>query len=107
MMKTTKYLHIYNKLLKSSVEVTINNKKYRVEYSEKIWNKFSKSLHKFFADNLTYAITWHLPLVENKTVIYHFDHPVVEPLFFKLLMYSIPMSVYVFKNNYFSFKIIL
>ncbi|MFH0773493.1 MAG: hypothetical protein V1922_04245 [bacterium] len=98
-MKTNKNLHIYNKLLKSSVEITINNKKHRIEYGKKIWNKFSKPFHKFFADNLTYAITWHLSLIEKKIVIYHFDHPVVEPLFFKLLMYSIPMSVYVFKNS--------
>ncbi len=97
--QTSDSLHIYNKILKNSVQITVDNRAYRIEYGEKVWSRFSKNLHKFFADNLTYAITWHLPVAEKKNVIYHFDNPVIEPLFFKLLMYSIPMNVYTFRNN--------
>jgi hypothetical protein len=94
-----KNLHIFNKVLKNSVQINIDKEKYSLDYSEKIWSKFPKSLHKFFADNLTYAITWHMPLINKKNTVYHFDHPVIEPLFFKLLIYSIPMNVLAFKNN--------
>ncbi|OGK61996.1 hypothetical protein A2334_03950 [Candidatus Roizmanbacteria bacterium RIFOXYB2_FULL_38_10] len=97
--QTNSGLHIFNKIEKNGVGITIGNKKYRIEYDEKIWSKFSKPLHKFFADNVTYAATWHLSIINNRSVIYHFDHPVIEPLFFKLLIYSVPMNIYTSKNN--------
>ncbi len=97
--QTQKSLHVYRKLLKNSIEITIDKKKYRIDYPDNIWGKFNKQLHKMFADNLTYAVTWHMALIEKRPVVYHFDHPVVEPLFFKLLMYSIPMNIYVSKKQ--------
>lgn len=87
-------IHIFRKVKKTGVEIKIKNKKYQIEYPSYIWEKFPKSLHKLFADGLTYISTWHLPFVENKSLVYHFSHPLVEPVFFKMLFYSLPMNIF-------------
>ncbi len=91
-------LHIFRKIHRSGVEIKIKRKKYRVSYDRRIWEKFPKSLHKVFADSLTYITTWHLPLVEKAKLVYHFNHPLIEPVFFKILLYSIPMNIFESKN---------
>jgi hypothetical protein len=92
-------LHIYRKITQSGVEIKIKSRKYKIDYPYRIWGKFPKSLHKIFADSLTYIATWHLPLVEKKSLVYHFSHPFIEPTFFKILLYSIPMSIYEIENT--------
>ncbi len=87
-------LHIFRKVLRNGVEIKIKRKKFRVTYDQAIWKKFPKSLHKVFADSLTYIATWHLPMVDDVATAYHFPHPPIEPVFFKMLMYSIPMTVF-------------
>jgi len=88
-------IHIYRKIVRNGVEIKIKRKTYSIKYRQSIWNKFPKSLHKVFADSLTYIGTWHLPLVEeNSSIVYHSSHPLIEPVFFKILLYSIPMSVF-------------
>lgn len=91
-------LHIFRKITQSGIEIKIKNKKYQIDYPHRIWNKFPKSLHKIFADSLTYIATWQLPLTEKKDIVYHFSHPFIEPIFFKILIYSIPMSIYEIEN---------
>jgi hypothetical protein len=75
-------VHIFRKIVKNGVEIKIKNKKYLTTYPSYVWDKFPKSLHKIFVDSLTYIATWHLPLVEQKPVIYHFSHPPIESVFF-------------------------
>ncbi len=87
-------LHIFRKIKRSGVEIKIKRKKYQVNYHRSVWNKFPRSLHKLFADSLTYITTWHLPLVEKIKLAYHFSHPPIEPVFFKILLYSLPMNVF-------------
>jgi len=87
-------VHIFRKIVKNGVEIKIKNKKYLTTYPSYVWDKFPKSLHKIFADSLTYIATWHLPLVEQKPVIYHFPHPPIESVFFKILAYSLPMNIF-------------
>jgi hypothetical protein len=87
-------VHIFRKIVKNGVEIKIKNKKYLTTYPSYIWEKFPKSLHKIFAYSLTYIATWHLPLVEQKPVIYHFPHPPIESVFFKILAYSLPMNIF-------------
>lgn len=91
-------LHIFRKINRSGVEIKIGRKKFNIKYPKYIWDKFPKSLHKSFADSLSYVATWHLPLVNSSNVAYHFSHPSIEPVFFKLLFYSIPMNVFEFKG---------
>jgi len=87
-------LHIFRKIIRSGVEIKIKGKRYSLKYPSRVWNKFPKVLHKVFADNLTYVFTWHLPFIEKKPLAYHFAHPLVEPTFFKILLYSIPMNIF-------------
>lgn len=94
-----KLIHIYRKIIYNGVEIKVKNKRYRIVYDSFIWKNFPKSLHRLFADSLTYIATWHLPLVEEVPVVYHFPHPPIEPLFFKLLLYSIPMNIFEEKTN--------
>lgn len=92
-------LHIYRKILRSGVEIKIGKKKYSVRYPPYVWNKLPSSLHKIFADSLTYVATWHLSLSQNSPVAYHFPHPPTESVFFKILLYSIPMNVFEYKST--------
>ncbi|MFA5828652.1 MAG: hypothetical protein WC841_04840 [Candidatus Shapirobacteria bacterium] len=87
-------LHIFRKLTTSGVEIKVRKKKYELSYPRRIWKKFPKPLHKIFADSLSYLATWHLPLIENGSLVYHFSHPIVEPIIFKILLYSIASSVF-------------
>lgn len=92
-------IHVFRKITKSGVELKIKKKKIKIEYPRSVWKKFPKSLHKAFADSLSYISTWHLPLVqENNHLIYHHSHPLIEPTIFKILTYSIPMSVFEYEN---------
>lgn len=91
-------LHVFRKIHNCGVDIKIKRKKYRLAYSRRLWEKFPQSLHKAFADSLAYVTTWHLPLVEKVKVVYHFAHPLIEPVFFKILFYSIPMNVFEHKN---------
>lgn len=92
-------IHVFRKLTKSGVELKVKKKKYKISYPQRVWRKFPKSLHKVFADNLSYIATWHLPLMEKDShLIYHFPHPLIEPTIFKILTYSIPMAVFEYQN---------
>lgn len=90
----TDTLHIYRKIIRNGVEIKIKRKKFKVTYPQKVWNKFPKSLHKIFADSVSYISTWHLPLIDNIKLAYHFSHPLIEPVFFRILLYSIPMTIF-------------
>lgn len=96
--KMSETIHVYRNIISNGVEIKIKGKKYRVNYPSRVWESFPKSLHKIFADSLSYISTWHLPLAENKNVAYHFSHPPIEPVFFKLLLYSLPINVFEYKN---------
>jgi len=87
-------IHIFRKIKRTGIEIKTKNKKYSLNYPFYIWNKFPKSLHRLFADNATYVATWHLPLVEKSKIIYHFSHPPIETIFFKMLLYTIPMNIF-------------
>jgi len=87
-------INVYRKIIKNGVEIKIKNKKYRFLYPAFVWGRFPKGLHRSFADSLTYISTWHLPLVNKEPVAYHFPHPLIEPVFFKILTYSIPMNIF-------------
>jgi len=92
-------IHVFRKITKSGVELKIKKKKIKIEYPLRIWSKFPKSLHKVFADSLSYIATWHLPLVDKSSLIYHFPHPLIEPVIFKILLYTIPSNVFEFENT--------
>lgn len=91
-------IHVYRNVIRHGVEIKIKRKTYAVNYPSYVWEKFPHSLHKIFADSISYISTWHLPLSENKRVSYHFSHPPIEPVFFKLLLYSLPINVFEYKN---------
>jgi len=94
MKKMSGTIHIFRNITRNGVEIKIKRKIFRITYPTLIWGKFPRSLHRVFADSLTYIATWHLTLSEKDSVVYHFSHPPIEPVFFKLLMYSIPMTVF-------------
>ncbi len=87
-------IHIFRKVIKNGVLIKIKKKLFKVIYPTLIWSRFPKSLHRIFADSITYIATWHLNLSEKQMVIYHFPHPPIEPVFFKMILYSIPMNVF-------------
>ena len=93
-----KKIHIFRKILKNGVEIKLKNKNYKVTYPTSVWEKLPKSLRKIFADSLSYITTWHLPLLNDSNTVYHFTHPPIEPVFFKILLYSIPTNIFEYEN---------
>jgi hypothetical protein len=92
-------IHVFRKITKSGIELKIKKKKIKIEYPQRVWKNFPKLLHSAFADSVSYLSTWHLPLIwENSRLVYHHPHPLIEPSFFKILVYSIPMSVFEYEN---------
>ncbi len=87
-------IHIFRKLKKSGIEIKIKKCKYIVNYPSSVFEKLPKSLHRVFADSIAYISTWHLPLSFNVPIIYHFPPPPIESVFFKILLYSIPMNIF-------------
>ncbi len=97
-MEKNKAIHVFRKLKKSGVEIKIKKNRYLINYPSHVWEKLPKSLHRVFADSLAYISTWHLPLIYNTPVIYHYPHPPIETVFFKMLLYTIPMNIFENKN---------
>ena len=89
-----KSIHVFRKIRGSGIEIKIKGKKYLTVYPREVWDKFPKSLHRVFADSLAFISTWHIPLIEKANLIYHFSHPLIESVFFKILLYSIPMNIF-------------
>nr|MDH7475983.1 hypothetical protein [Microgenomates group bacterium] len=87
-------LHVFRKIIRNGVEIRLKRKRFRITYNQWVWNKFPKSLHKSFADGLTYISTWHLPLINNVQMVYHFPYPPIESVFYKMLLYSMPMTLF-------------
>lgn len=88
-------VHVFRKIIRNGVEIKIKRSTYSITYPSYVWEKFPKTLHRAFADGLSYVATWHLPLVgEDKSVVYHFSHPPIEPVFFKIILYSLPMTIF-------------
>ncbi len=87
-------IHIFRKIIRNGVEIKVKKKNFQINYDSRLWDKFPVSLRKLFADSLAYIVTWHLPMAENVKVVYHFSHPPIEPSFFKMLLYSIPMTIF-------------
>lgn len=88
-------VHIFRKIIRNGVEIKIKRETYQITYPGFVWEKFPKVLHRAFADSLAYIATWHLPLIKrDKNISYHFSHPPIEPVFFKIILYSIPMNIF-------------
>lgn len=87
-------IHIYRKIKKNIIEIKVKKKIFKIKYPSSIWEKFPVSLHQIFADSLTYISTWHLSLINKKPVVYHISYPLIEPIFFKILTYTIPMNIF-------------
>ncbi len=90
--------HVFRKIIRDGVEIKISNKKYTIHYPRYVWDTFPKSLHRAFADALAYIATWHLSLVEEIKIVYHFPHPPIESVFSKIILYTIPMNIFETKN---------
>lgn len=89
---------ISRKIISNGVEVQVDKKKYPVIYPPEVWNSFPKVLQSLFADCIAYISTWQIPITHNSLVSYIFPHPFIEPYFFKLLTYSMPMTIFEYEN---------
>lgn len=89
-------IHVRRYLTPTGLTVRIGRKKYQIKYPLKIWQKFPAVYHRSFADAAAYALTLHLVFhnfQEDKQLTYHFPTPVIEPLFFKGMIYSLPEDI--------------
>ncbi len=94
----SKTLHVFRKIVRDGVEIKVLGKKYTLNYPRYIWDEFPKSLHRPFADAAAFLATWHLPYLRKTKIAYHFPHPLVESVFSKLLLFSLPMNIFENRN---------
>jgi hypothetical protein len=93
-----KKIHVFRHIGHSGVEIKIKQRRFPISYPISVWERFPRSLHRLFADGLAYISTWHLPFQEEAEMVYHFSHPPIEPVFFKIIFYTIPMNIFEFGN---------
>ena len=73
-----------------------NNKKFSIKYPKEIWNSVSDKNKQILLDNLTFALSCHLPAANNekgkKGIIYKTALPCFESFIFKSTIYDIPST---------------
>ncbi|KKR34375.1 MAG: hypothetical protein UT63_C0002G0020 [Candidatus Gottesmanbacteria bacterium GW2011_GWC2_39_8] len=74
------------------VQVSINNKIFRLRYPTGLWSRFPKTHRNILAQNLTYSLTYHIPYLYPtlKKVFYNMPVPLSEAFLFKSLSLSLP-----------------
>jgi hypothetical protein len=84
-------IHIYRRFTNSGLTIQVGKKNYHLSYPSKIWQHFPTFYQDNFASTLTYALTFHLSVLNfqtNRELIYHFPPPVAEPLIFKGMFFE-------------------
>ncbi len=97
-------LHIYRALNPNGISISFLRKNYDIIYPLSVWKDFPSEFRQNFADALTYFLTMHLTLVngEKTKIIYHFPPPVIEPFFFKGMLYSMGENALIMEDKQFS-----
>ncbi len=93
-----KTIDISRKIILNGIEIQVGKKKYPISYPQDVWQSFPKILQSQFADSVAYMATWQIPITHQAQVSYDFSHPFIEPYFFKLLTYSMPMTIFEYEN---------
>lgn len=86
-----KKIHIFRKIIPNGVNIYFLRRSYDITYPLNVWKEFPVEFRQNFADSLTYFLTMHLVLDrdEIKKIVYHFPPPIIEPFFFKGMIYSL------------------
>lgn len=84
-------INIYRKIIPNGINISFLRKSYDILYPSHVWKEFPVVCRQNFADSLTYFLTMHLILTKNSEtkIIYDFPPPIIEPFFFKGMIYSL------------------
>lgn len=86
-----KKIHIFRKIIPTGINISFLRRSYDIIYPLYIWKEFPVEFRQNFADSIAYFLTMHLVLDKNseRKIVYHFPPPIIEPFFFKGMIYSL------------------
>ncbi len=78
----------------TGIRIQINNKIVNLRYPQTIWHRFPKTHKKILAQNLAFALTFHLPFIYTNLKKMHYNMPVPlsEAYFFKGMALALPAT---------------
>jgi hypothetical protein len=92
-IKKEEFLAIKSELTDTGINLSVKGKKYKIEYPEEIWQKYSETNKELLLDNITFMQTCHLPASHKKKgAVYSTAFPFFEAFAFKGTMLDIPST---------------
>ncbi|MFW9928380.1 MAG: hypothetical protein ACFFD1_03230 [Candidatus Thorarchaeota archaeon] len=97
----TTLMQINSYLVDNGFSIEFNNKKFDILYQKKVWSKTNEEIKEMLLDNLSYAVSMHLPMVLNNCsgIYYNTGRPLFEPYFFQNFLRDIPSNTEVDGTN--------
>ncbi len=87
------FIAINSELTNKGILLTVNNKKYHIEYPEQIWKNYPQIKKEILKDNITFTQTCHLPASNKmKGAVYNTAAPCFQTFAFESTMYDIPST---------------
>lgn len=83
-IKKESQLKITAQLIDNGVQITVKNKKFKIEYPKDVWDKTPPSVKQALLENLTFGNTHFLPLFfDFNKIIFNFKQPIFDSFFFR------------------------
>jgi len=84
----------------SGIRFNVENHSFDIIYPENIWPKYPPFQKKLLSENLTFALTFHLPyLNQEDSLNYLMARPVTEPFLFKAFISALPSTALMKKES--------
>lgn len=83
------------------IRFNLENQSFEITYPENIWQKYPPFQKKLLSENLTFALTFHLPYLKNEgnSLNYLMARPVSEPFLFKGFISALPSTALMKKES--------
>lgn len=91
-----KSLEISPQLTSRGIRVLVGGNPFEVKYPKRVWEKYPSPLKKLLADNVAFALTFHLPLIVPRYQLleYEMPNPITQELFFKGMVMDLPSTAF-------------
>src|SRR3989338_10348500 len=85
------------------IQISVNNRIFRLRYPPGIWNRFPQMHRKILAQNIAFSMTYHLPYLFTslKKMQYNIPVPLSEAYFFKGFSMALPSTAVMQNGNNF------
>ncbi|MBI2530183.1 MAG: hypothetical protein HYW05_03500 [Candidatus Diapherotrites archaeon] len=84
-------MKINSEITGNGIRLELKGKRYCLKYPEGVWENYPDSAKRALANELTYVMTMHLPVMLNANKIsYNTAIPAFEPFYFKMMLNHLP-----------------